>query len=171
MAKGKVCTVLVTGLADGDEWFGETRQSDTNNDWRGALQAARNNKAQVRVFCLCEAKNKDNSLCRLVVSYVEAKDKFYLSAWPFTGGQHQHNCRFYSIWQDESSAKAYSSGMTVTSTSGWSTDTDCAYRYRTGPVSPGAASYGQLPGVAAWRPPHNVSDEKPYACPATTGAQ
>lgn len=67
MTKGKVCTVLVTGLAGGDEWFGETRQSDTNNDWRGALQAARNNKAQVRVICQCIRQSNDQSLRRLVV--------------------------------------------------------------------------------------------------------
>ncbi|MGR7213994.1 DUF1173 family protein [Klebsiella aerogenes] len=88
-----------------DYWFGEQRQSDANTEWRDTLRDARNNKAEARVICQCMGKNEDHALRRLVVRYRTDTDKFYLSAWQFTGGQHRHDCRFYSIWQDKSSAK------------------------------------------------------------------
>ncbi|WNN46681.1 hypothetical protein [Winslowiella toletana] len=34
MAKGKVYTIQITGLAADDYWFGEQRQSDANTEWR-----------------------------------------------------------------------------------------------------------------------------------------
>ena len=90
MAKRKVYTIQITGLAADDYWFGEQRQSDANTEWRNALRDARNNKAEARVICLCMGKNEDHALRRLVVRYRTDTDKFYLSAWKFTGGQHRH---------------------------------------------------------------------------------
>lgn len=118
MAKGKVYTVHVTGLASGDGWFGEQRQSDTHAEWRDALRDARNNRAEAHVICQCKGQNEDTSLRRLVVRYRTDTDKFYVSAWQFTGGQHCHDCRFYSIWPDKSSAKAYSSGVVTVNDDG-----------------------------------------------------
>lgn len=111
MAKGKVYTIHITGLASGGGRFDEQRQSDTNAEWREALRDARNNKAEACVICQCKGLNEDHSLRRLVVRYRTDTDKFYVSAWKFTGGQHRHDCRFYSIWPDKSSAKVYSSGV------------------------------------------------------------
>lgn len=85
MARGKVCTVHITGLASGDGWFSEQRQSDTNDEWREALRDARNNRAEARVICLCKRPDEDLALRRLVVRYRTDTDKFYLSAWQFTG--------------------------------------------------------------------------------------
>ena len=107
MAKGKVFTVHITGLASGGGWFSEQRQSDANAD----LRDARNNKAEARVICRCKGQNDDQSLRRLVVRYRSDTDKFYVSCWQFTYGQHQHDCRFCSIWPDKSSAKVYSTGV------------------------------------------------------------
>lgn len=86
MAKGKVYTIKITGLAADDYWFGEQRQSDTNTEWRNTLRDARNNKAEARVICQCMGKNEDHALRRLVVRYRTDTDKFYLSAWQFTAG-------------------------------------------------------------------------------------
>ena len=118
MAKGKVYTIQITGLAADDYWFGEQRQSDANTEWGDTLRDARNNKAEACVICQCMGKNEDHSLRRLVVRYRTDTDKFYLSAWQFTGGQHRHDCRFYSIWQDKSSAKAYSPGVVTVNSEG-----------------------------------------------------
>lgn len=112
MAKGKVYTVHVTGLASGDG------QSNNNDEWRDAIRDARSNKAEARVICLCKGQNEDHSLRRLVVRYRTDTDKFYVYGWQFTGGQHRHDCRFHSIWPDKSSAKTYSPGVVTVNDDG-----------------------------------------------------
>lgn len=104
MAKGKTYSVQITGLPQGGT-FPSPAQSDHNREWRTKLKDARANKVEARVICLCRGQHENLTLRRLVVSYLRDHDRFYLSAWQHTGGQHRHDCRFYSVWADEASAK------------------------------------------------------------------
>lgn len=76
MSKGKVYTVHNTGLAAGDGWLGEQRQSDSNTEWRDALLDVWYNMAVARVSNLCKRQDEDLSLA---VRYRTDTDKFYLA--------------------------------------------------------------------------------------------
>lgn len=110
MARGKTYSVQITGLPQGGV-FPAREQSDGNNDWRTTLKDARANKVEAKVICLCFGQHEDLTLRKLVVRYREDYDRFYLSGWQYTGGQHRQECRFYSVWGDEASAKTYSSSV------------------------------------------------------------
>lgn len=110
MAKGKTYSAQITGLPQGGI-FAAHEQSDSNSKWRTALKDARANKAEAKVICLCKGQHEDQSLRRLIVRYREDYDRFYLSGWQRSGGQHRHNCRYYSLWADEAAAKAYSASV------------------------------------------------------------
>ena len=75
------------------------------------------------------------------------------------------------VYDSSTEPSIFSGKLGDSITTGWSTDTGCAYPYRTERVSPGATSYGPLPDDAAWQPRHSVSGEKPYVCLAKTGVQ
>ncbi|WP_217550154.1 DUF1173 family protein [Pantoea sp. GbtcB22] len=117
MAKGIMYSVQITGLPQGGT-FPAPAQSDHNREWRTKLKDARANKAEARVICLCRGQHEDLTLRRLVVSYLREHDRFYLSAWQHTGGQHRHDCRFYSVWADEASAKTYASSVVTVNADG-----------------------------------------------------
>lgn len=110
MATGKTYSAQITGLPQGGI-FRAFEQSDSNSKWRTTLRDARANKAEAKVICLCKGQHEDQSLRRLIVRYREDYDRFYLSGWQRSGGQHRHDCRFYSVWPDDTSASAYSSSV------------------------------------------------------------
>lgn len=110
MARGKTFSVRITGLPQGGI-FQPHEQLDYDSDWRKKLGDAYANKVEARVICLCKGKSDDLTLCRLVVRYLKDSDRFSLSGWKHSGGQHRHDCRFYSVWPDDTSASAYSSSV------------------------------------------------------------
>lgn len=110
MSKGKTYSAQISGLPQGGI-FQPHEQLDYDSIWRTRLGDAYANKAEAKVICLCRGQHEDLTLRRLVVRYLKDSDRFSLSAWRYSGGQHRHDCRFYSVWADEASTKAYSSSV------------------------------------------------------------
>lgn len=110
MARGKTFSAQIAGLLQGGI-FQPHEQLDYDSDWRKKLGDAYANKVEARVTCLCKGKPDDLTLRRLVVRYLKDSDRYSLSGWKHSGGQHRHDCRFYSVWPDDTSASAYSSGV------------------------------------------------------------
>lgn len=110
MGKGTTFSAQITGLPQGGI-FQPHEQLDYDSDWRKKLGDAYANKVEARVTCLCKGKPDDLTLRRLVVRYLKDSDRFSLSGWKHSGGQHRHDCRFYSVWPDDTSAGAYSSSV------------------------------------------------------------
>ncbi|MFZ4213939.1 DUF1173 family protein [Pantoea endophytica] len=110
MARGTTFSAQITGLPQGGI-FQPHEQLDYDSDWRKKLGDAYVNKVEARVTCLCKGKPDDLTLRRLVVRYLKESDRFSLSGWKHSGGQHRHDCRFYSVWPDDTSAGAYSSSV------------------------------------------------------------
>ena len=117
MAKGITYSVQITGLPQGGT-FQAHEQLDFHSDWRTKLGDAHANRAEAKVICLCKGRDTDLTLRRLVVRYLKDSDRFRLSAWQYSGGQHRHNCRFYSVWADEASAKTYASSVVTVNADG-----------------------------------------------------
>lgn len=110
MSKGITFSAQITGLPQGGI-FKPHEQLDYDSEWRTKLGDAYANKVEARVICLCKGKDDDLTVRRLVVRYLKDSDRYSLSGWKHSGGQHRHDCRFYSVWADEASAKVYSSGV------------------------------------------------------------
>lgn len=117
MAK-ETYSIAVHGLAEKSE-FKPHEQRPDNEDWYRALRDARLNKTTSRVICLCQDLDSDiTTKRRLKVSFSDIKKTFWVSSWPYSGQEHNIDCRFYSFWSDEAYSKTYETDVVIADESG-----------------------------------------------------
>ncbi|MBN7843625.1 DUF1173 family protein [Providencia rettgeri] len=108
----KMYWVHVQGL-ENTQVFKKEDQFQSNPNWYRALRDARGNN-NVFVTCLCCKRDTVTTKRRLKVSYSAKTDKYWLSAWPHTGSEHNQDCRYYSAWTNAVLAKGYNSDVLTT---------------------------------------------------------
>lgn len=105
----KIYWVYVQGL-EHPVVFKEHEQTQSNPNWYRALRDARG-KEDIFVTCLCNKRDTVTVKRRLKVSYSSKNDKYWLSAWPHSGNEHNQDCRFYSAWTNAVLAKGYTADV------------------------------------------------------------